>query len=37
VIHEQTRLPDSMDPKPDESVAVIADGAVTVAHRWTTR
>jgi precorrin-6B methylase 2 len=35
VIHEQTRLPDSMDPTPDESVAVIADGAVTVAHRWT--
>jgi hypothetical protein len=37
VVHEQTRLPDSMDPKPDESVAVIADGAVTVAHRWTKR
>lgn len=37
VIHEQTRLPDSIDPKPDESVAVIADGAVTVAHRWTKR
>jgi hypothetical protein len=37
VIHEQTRLPDSMDPAPDESVAVIADGAVTVAHRWTKR
>ena len=37
VIHEQTRLSDLMDPKPDESVAVIADGAVTVAHRWTKR
>jgi precorrin-6B methylase 2 len=37
VLHEQTRLPDSMDPKPDESAAVIADGAVTVAHVWTKR
>jgi SAM-dependent methyltransferase len=37
VIHEQTRLPHSMDPTPDESAAVIADGAVTVAHRWTKR
>jgi hypothetical protein len=37
VIHEQTRLPHSMDPKPDESIALIADGAVTVAHRWTKR
>ncbi len=37
VIHEQTRLPPSMDPQPDVSEAVIADGAVTVAHRWTKR
>jgi hypothetical protein len=37
VIHEQSRLPDSMAPKPDESAAVIGDGAVTVAHRWTKR
>jgi cyclopropane fatty-acyl-phospholipid synthase-like methyltransferase len=37
VIHEQTRLPGTMNPKPDESAAVIADGAVTVAHRWTKR
>jgi hypothetical protein len=35
VIHEQTALPDTMTPAPDESAAVIADGAVTVAHRWT--
>jgi protein-L-isoaspartate O-methyltransferase len=35
VIHEQTRLPASMNPAPDESAAVITDGAVTVAHRWT--
>lgn len=37
VVHEQSRLPASMQPPPDESVAVIADGAVTVAHRWTNR
>lgn len=37
VVHEQTRLPSSMNPQPDESAAVIADGAVTVAHRWTKR
>jgi hypothetical protein len=37
VIHEQSRLPASMQPPPDESVALIADGAVTVAHRWTKR
>lgn len=37
VVHEQSPLPDSMRPAPDESVAIIADGAVTVAHRWTTR
>jgi precorrin-6B methylase 2 len=35
VVHEQTRLADSLAPAPDESVALIADGAVTVAHRWT--
>jgi hypothetical protein len=34
VIHEQTALPDTMTPAPDESAAVITDGAVTVAHRW---
>lgn len=37
VIHEQSRLPSSMQPPPDESVALIADGAATVAHRWTAR
>jgi hypothetical protein len=37
VIHEQSRLPASVEPRPDESVALIADGAVTVAHRWTVR
>jgi hypothetical protein len=37
VIHEQSPLPNSMHPLPDESVALIADGAVTVAHRWTVR
>ena len=37
IIHEQSRLPGSMTPMPDESSAVIADGAVTVAHRWTKR
>lgn len=37
VIHEQSRLPASMQPPPDESVALITDGAVTVAHRWTKR
>ena len=37
VIHEQSRLPVSMQPPPDESAALIADGAVTVAHRWTAR
>lgn len=37
VIHEQSRLPASMQPRPEESVALIADGAVTVAHRWTNR
>ena len=37
VIHEQGPLPSSMRPPPDESVALIGDGAVTVAHRWTAR
>ena len=37
VVHEQSRLPASMSPMPDESSAVITDGAVTVAHRWTKR
>jgi protein-L-isoaspartate O-methyltransferase len=37
VIHEQSRLPVSMQPPPDESVALITDGSVTVAHRWTVR
>ncbi len=37
VVHEQTRLLASMHPRPDESTAVIAEGAVTVAHRWTKR
>lgn len=37
VVHEQSRLPATMSPAPDESVALIADGAVTVAHRWTRR
>lgn len=37
VIHEQSPLPNSMQPPPDESVALIADDAVTVAHRWTVR
>lgn len=37
VIHEQSRLPASMQPAPDESVALVTDGAVTVAHRWTKR
>ena len=37
VIHEQSRLPISMTPAPDESSAVIVDGAITVAHRWIKR
>jgi hypothetical protein len=37
VIHEQSRLPLWVQPPPDESVALIADGAITVAHRWTKR
>jgi hypothetical protein len=37
VIHEQSRLPVTMQPSPDQSSALIADGAVTVAHRWTKR
>ena len=35
VIHEQSRLPPLMRPVPEESRALIAPGAVTVAHRWT--
>ncbi len=37
IIHEQSSLPASMTPRPDETAAVIAPGAVTVAHRWTKR
>lgn len=33
VVHEQSRLPDSL-PTPSRSVAIIAPEAVTVAHRW---
>ena len=32
VVHEQQGLPPSLTP--DASLAVLADGAVTVAHRW---
>ncbi|MDX2379733.1 MAG: class I SAM-dependent methyltransferase [Acidimicrobiia bacterium] len=34
VIHEQGRLPSSIDPRPDESAPIIGEDAVTVAHRW---
>lgn len=33
VLHEQSR-PSNDLPQPDRSVAIIADDAVTVAHRW---
>lgn len=36
VLHEQSR-PSNDLPRPDRSVAIIADEAVTVAHRWTGR
>jgi hypothetical protein len=35
IAHEQTRLPASIDPAPDSSVALISESGVTVAHRWT--
>ena len=34
IVHEQMRLPASIEPKPIETVALIADEAVTVAHKW---
>jgi hypothetical protein len=33
VLHEQSRLGGGI-PRPDSTVAVVADDAVTVAHRW---
>ncbi len=35
VAHEQNRLPPSIAPMPDESLLLVTDGAVTVAHCWT--
>jgi SAM-dependent methyltransferase len=35
VIHEQTPLPSNLAVPPDRSVAVIAENAITIAHRWT--
>lgn len=35
VVHEQSRLPRTLRPAPDESRPIISDDAVTVAHRWT--
>jgi SAM-dependent methyltransferase len=34
VVHEQMRLPDSIEPRPTETSALIGDDGVTVAHRW---
>ncbi|MDX2382303.1 MAG: class I SAM-dependent methyltransferase [Acidimicrobiia bacterium] len=37
IVHEQSRLPSSIDPPPDHSSPILGDEAVTVAHRWTAR
>jgi hypothetical protein len=34
IVHEQMRLPDSIDPRPSDTTALIGDDGVTVAHRW---
>ncbi len=34
IVHEQTSLPSSMAPRPNESSAIITEDAVTVAHTW---
>ncbi len=35
IAHEQNQLPRSISPRPSESIALIAAGAVTVASCWT--
>jgi SAM-dependent methyltransferase len=37
IVHEQSRLPSSIDPPPDHSSLVLSDEAVTVAHQWIAR
>lgn len=34
VLHEQTPLPNELAVPPEQSVAVIAENAVTITHRW---